>query len=29
VAELAARGFTNRQIADALVIAAKTIANHL
>jgi non-specific serine/threonine protein kinase len=29
VAELAAQGFTNRQIADALVIAEKTVANHL
>jgi non-specific serine/threonine protein kinase len=29
LAELVAQGFTNRQIADALVIAEKTVANHL
>ena len=29
VAQLAARGLTNRQIADALVITEKTAANHL
>jgi DNA-binding NarL/FixJ family response regulator len=29
VAHLAARGLTNCQIADALVIAEKTAANHL
>ena len=29
VAQLAARGLTNRQIADALVISEKTAANHL